>query len=80
MICSEFTTEIDAGASRIFSGVAPRVTVVTTSFSLVEISAIAKLTVTAPEPETVTPSTRLAAKPIRVAETEYVPSASPVIR
>ena len=80
VICSEFTTEIDAGASRIFSGVAPRVTVVTTSLSLVVISVIAKSTVTAPEPETVTPSARLAEKPIRVAVTTYVPATSPVIR
>ena len=57
-ICSELTTEIEAGASRIFSGVAPRVTVVTTSFSFVEISVMAKLTVTVPEPETLTPSVR----------------------
>ena len=80
VICSEFTTEIDAGASRIFSGVAPRVTVVTTSLSLVVISTIGRSTLTAPDPETLTPSTRLAAKPIRVAVTTYVPATSPVIR
>ena len=78
VICSAFTTEIDAGASRIFSGVAPRVTVVTTSLSLVVISDIAMSRVT--DPETVTPSARLAEKPIRVAVTAYVPAARPVIR
>ncbi len=59
LICSALTTEIDAGASSIFSAEAPRVAVVTIGFNCVANSVSAKLAVTV-APETVTPSARFA--------------------
>jgi hypothetical protein len=63
------TTEIEFGESRIFSGSAPRVAVVTTWLSCAASSASPTLSVVVAPAFTCTPSVRLAANPMRVTTT-----------
>ncbi len=68
-IRSAVTTEIAFGESRIFSGSAPRVAVVTTWFSCAASSESWTFTVVVAPAVTVTPSMRRTTKPMRVTTT-----------